>query len=264
MYTAFASVYDLLMADVDYSSWADFYRLVLGQYGIPFGKVCECACGTGSLTLLFSSMGYQMTGVDLSPDMLFEASQKARRQGAMIPFVKQDMCQLHLHRQMDAVLCTNDGVNYLKDAAQVQAFFTSAYHTLRPGGVLVFDVSTPYKLKNILGDSFLGDETEDIAYLWRNHFSKARQCVELDLAIFLRQKDGSYQRIGEHQRQYAHEAADLEAWLLKAGFTDIAIYGDKRLATPAAKENRWHIAAKKPAAPEPLPQYADHAQYTER
>ena len=104
MYTAFASVYDRLMADVDYQGWARFYHSLMERYGIPRGKVCECACGTGSITIALSRLGYQMTGVDLSADMLFEASQKARKSGAMIPFVKQDMRTLHLHRQMDAVL----------------------------------------------------------------------------------------------------------------------------------------------------------------
>lgn len=246
MYTAFASVYDRLMADVDYAGWAAFYGELLRKYGIGQGKVCECACGTGSLTLLLSSMGYQMTGVDNSADMLFEASQKARKHGAMIPFVKQDMCKLHLHRQMDAVLCTNDGVNYLENETQLSAFFRAAFLAIRSGGALVFDVSTPYKLEQVLGDSFLGDETQDIAYLWRNHFSKSRQCVELDLAIFLKHKDGRYDRIGEHQRQYLYTRDTLQKLLRLAGFADVEVFGDRRMNAPGAKENRWHIAARKP------------------
>ena len=152
MYTAFASVYDRLMADVDYQGWARFYHSLMERYGIRGGKVCECACGTGSITICLSRLGYQMTGVDLSPDMLFEASQKARRSGAMIPFVKQDMRTLRLHRQMDAVLCTNDGLNYLKDAAELTDFFRAAWMAIRPGGGLFLDLSTPYKLENVLGD----------------------------------------------------------------------------------------------------------------
>ena len=250
MYTAFASVYDRLMADVKYPKWAAFYQTLLKKYDVPQGKICECACGTGSLTILLAAMGYQMTGVDISPDMLFEASQKARKQGAMIPFVKQDMCQLHLHRQMDAVLCTNDGVNYLKDELALSQFFQAAYRALRPGGAFLFDLSTPYKLEHILGDSFLGDETEEIAYLWRNHFSKSRQLVELDLAIFLRQKDGSYQRISEHQKQYAYSFETLTTLLEAAGFAEIALFGDQHMEAPSPEEKRWHIAARKPF---PLP-----------
>ena len=246
MYTAFASVYDRLMADVDYPGWAEFYRALLGRAGISQGKVCECACGTGSLTVLLAAMGYQMTGVDISADMLFEASQKARRQGAMIPFVKQDMRQLRLHRQMDAVLCTNDGVNYLENPEELADFFRAAYLSLRPGGALVFDISTPHKLEHVLGDNFMCDETAEVAYLWRNRFSKRRQMVELDLSIFSRQKDGSYQRIEEHQKQYVHTWTRLKDLLQTAGFVDLTLLGDRAMREPTLEENRWHIVALKP------------------
>ena len=246
MYTAFASVYDRLMADVDYNGWARFYHTLMERYGVARGKVCECACGTGSLTIPLARLGNQMTGVDLSPDMLFEASQKARKTGAMIPFVKQDMRSLHLHRQMDAVLCTNDGLNYLKDAAELTDFFRAAWVALRPGGGLFMDVSTPYKLENVLGDHFIGDETEDIAYLWQNRYNRAHAYVDLNLAIFVRQKDETYVRIGETQRQYAHSAERLTSLMEAVGFTDIRVYADKKLHAPSSRELRWFLAARKP------------------
>ena len=253
MYTAFASVYDQLMVDVDYLTWARFYHAMMDCYGIPRGKVCECACGTGSLTIPLAQMGYQMTGVDLSPDMLFEASQKARKSGAMIPFVKQDMRQLHLHRMMDAVLCTNDGLNYLKDADELADFFLAAYNAVHEGGGLFCDLSTPYKLEHILGDHFIGDETPEIAYLWQNRYSAAHQCVDLNLAIFVRQKDETYLRIGEQQRQYAHSIQKLSSLLVDTGFTDVRFFADKKLEAPSPNEVRWFVAARKPLTSDEQP-----------
>lgn len=249
MYAAFASVYDRLMADVDYTAWAAFYHALMERYGIIRGKVCECACGTGSLTIPLAKLGYQMTGVDLSADMLFEAAQKARREGIGIPFVKQDMRMLNLHRHMDAVLCTNDGINYLKDGEELTQFFTRAYETLREGGVLIMDLSTPYKLRNVLGDHFIGDETEDIAYLWQNRYHPKQRYVELNLAIFVRQQDETYTRIGEYQKQYEHEAAEIFDLLKTIGFERIGLFGDKRMEQPRDEENRWFIIARKPVIP---------------
>lgn len=246
MYTAFASVYDRLMTGVDYRAWAGFYHTLMERYGLPRGKVCECACGTGSLTIPLAAMGYQMTGVDISPDMLFEASQKARKAGAMIPFVKQDMRILHLHRQMDAVLCTNDGVNYLKGAEELSRFFQAAFRVIREGGGLFMDLSTPYKLKHVLGNHFIGDEDAEIAYLWQNRYHEAQNYVDLNMAIFVRQEGETYLRIGEQQRQYAHEAELIRQLLLETGFVDIAVCGDKRLESPTPNENRWFIAARRP------------------
>ena len=249
MYTAFASVYDRLMADVDYPAWASFYQTLLTLYGLRSGKLCECACGTGGLTLPLCRMGYQMTGVDLSEEMLFEASQKARREGAMIPFVRQDMRALRLHRQMDGVLCTCDGVNYLPSAEDVLAFFGAAWQAIRPGGALIFDVSTPYKLEHVLGDQFMGDETADIAYLWKNDYHPESASLEMALSIFVRSEGEHYQRISEQQTQYAYPLETLQALLSQAGFTEVKVFGDGTFAPPSPTESRWHIAARKPLPP---------------
>ncbi len=248
MYTAFASVYDRLMADVDYPAWAAYYQTLMTLYGLRAGKVCECACGTGGITIPLAGMGYQMTGVDLSEEMLFEASQKARRAGAMIPFVRQDMRALRLHRRMDGVLCTCDGVNYLPSANDVLTFFGAAFTALVPGGVLAFDVSTPYKLKHVLGNRFIGDETAEIAYLWKNTYRPESESVRMDLSIFTRAEGETYRRISEEQTQYAYGAETLTQLLSQAGFTDIRLFGDGTFAPPKPTEQRWHIAARKPPA----------------
>ena len=92
MYTGFAEVYDTLMNDVHYGAWADMYARMMTAYGIPRNaKVCECACGTGSLTLPLQQLGYEMMGIDLSQEMLWQAAQKARKAGFGIPFIRQDM-----------------------------------------------------------------------------------------------------------------------------------------------------------------------------
>jgi len=71
-------------------------------------------------------LGYHMTGVDLSTEMLFEAGQKARKAAMGIPFIRQDMRLLNLHRPMDAVIATNDGLNYLKNDEDIRKFFSAA------------------------------------------------------------------------------------------------------------------------------------------
>ena len=168
MYTAFAAVYDRLMRDVDYDGWAQYYAALLRKCGVAGGSVCECACGTGSLTVRLQRLGYGMTGVDLSAEMLSVAARKARDCGLTIPFVKQDMCALTLHKRQHAILATCDGVNYLTAPERARRFFRAAYAALRPGGALIFDVSTHDKLQNTLGGNTLGSQEEEIAYIARH------------------------------------------------------------------------------------------------
>ena len=243
MYQAFAELYDDLMGDVDYESWADYYTRLLSIYGVRSGKICECACGTGSLTIPLYYRGFQMTGVDISREMLWQAAQKSRRRGIAMPFVQQDMKALNLHRPMDAVLATCDGVNYLLTEEDLAGFFRAAHRAIRPEGALIFDVSTPYKLKNVLCAGLMGEDRENITYLWQNTWHEKQQCVDLDLVFFARCEDGSYRRIEEHQRQKAWDEKTLKETLWKAGFRAVSFYGDFTLNTPKEDCQRWHIAA---------------------
>ena len=219
---------------------------MMAQDGIRGGKVCECACGTGNLTLPLSRLGFSMTGVDLSQDMLWIASQKARKAGIGIPFVQQDMRRLRLHRPMDAVLATCDGVNYLLSDDDALLFFQAAYQALRPGGGLYFDVSTPCKLKETLGNRVICEDTERVTYIWQNTYSEKKNQVEMRLCFFVRQPDGSYRRIDEEQVQKAHTEETLVRLLLQAGFAKVRVFGNSNLERPKENEQRWHFAALRP------------------
>jgi len=242
-YEAFASVYDTLMDDFDYPAWAQYYLRLLDHMGARPKRMCECACGTGSLTVQFAAMGIKMTGVDLSEQMLELAQKKARLNGVQAMFVCQDMCALQLPRPVEAIVCTCDGVNYLLTDEQVSAFFERAHDSLKKGGVFAFDISSAHKIKNVLGNSFFGEERDDIAYLWSNRFDETDQTVTMDLSFFVRETDELYRRFGETHIQKAHDAAHLADLLSRAGFRDIRIYGDKTFDPPLPEENRIHIAA---------------------
>ena len=247
MYTAFARVYDALMDTVDYAAWAEHYRKLMDVYGVPRqGKCVECACGTGNLTLPLRKGGLQITGMDLSEDMLAAAMEKARAAGLMIPFVRQDMCALTVPRKVDCVLATCDGVNYLTSPDKAQAFFSAAFAALKPGGALIFDVSTPEKLSGTLGNQTLFSDDDEISYIWRNAWDEKSACVTLSLSLFVRRPDSAYDRLEERQTQRAHTRAELRSWLKAAGFADIRFFGRLRMTPPRPGDDRWHVAARKP------------------
>ncbi|MBQ6060165.1 MAG: class I SAM-dependent methyltransferase [Clostridia bacterium] len=243
MYQAFAELYDELMDDVDYESWADYYTRLLSIYGVRNGKICECACGTGGLTIPLYRRGFQMTGVDISREMLWEAAQKSRKLGIAMPFVQQDMKALNLHRPMDAVLATCDGVNYLLTEEDLLSFFRAAHRAVKPGGALIFDVSTPHKLKNVLCSGLMAEDRENITYMWQNSWNERQRTVSLDLVFFVREKENQYRRIEEHQKQRAWDEKTLKENLWHAGFRAVSIYGDFTLNSSTDENQRWHVAA---------------------
>ena len=246
MYTDFAAVYDRLMDDVPYAEWARYYAGLLELFSVPKNARCvECACGTGGLTIPLARLGYQMTGMDLSAEMLNRAQQKARAQGFSIPFIRMDMRRLTVQRRVDAVLATCDGVNYLTTAEDVRLFFRRAYEALRPGGVLVFDVSTPYKLGQTLSDRMITASEDDLVYVWQGDFHKSKRLFDIHLDVFIKNEAGLYTRVQESQTQRAHSAEELMGWLAEAGFIGVRLFGDRTMTPPDPEALRWHLAAQK-------------------
>ena len=77
-YGAIARVYDRLNAEIDYAAWADFVEACFSRYLNDKPELLlDLACGTGSMTLELARRGFDMIGVDASPDMLSVACERA-------------------------------------------------------------------------------------------------------------------------------------------------------------------------------------------
>lgn len=240
-YSGFAGVYDLLMDDFNYPAWADYYMELLARAGVRPVTLCDCACGTGSMSVEFARRGLRVTGVDISREMLERAGEKARRSGVQVQFVCQDMARLELPRPVDALVCACDGVNYLTTDGRASAFFRAAHRAIRPGGALAFDVSSPHKLRRVLGNAFFGEERDEAAYLWQNALEG--DIVKMDITFFLREEGDLYRRVTENHRQRIYEADQLRSLLEAAGFSGIQVYGDRSFAPPGEEELRLHVCA---------------------
>lgn len=245
-YGAFADLYDALMDDVDYDAWADYYLRLIRSAGAEIKTLCDCACGTGSMSVRFARRGLRVTGTDISGEMLARAQEKARRFGVRAMFVEQDMCALTLPRPVDALVCACDGVNYLLDDARLRAFFGAAFRSLKPGGVLAFDISSGAKLKDTLGNAFFGEDRDDVTYLWANRYDAAAETVTMDLTFFVREADGRYRRFDETHVQKAHAPEHLSALLVEAGFSDVRVFGDRTLEPPGSGAQRVHLRCVRP------------------
>ena len=240
-YSAFAAGYDRMMGDVDYDGWAQYIDGFLREAGAK--SVLECACGTGSLTVRLGKMGYAVTGSDLSEDMLMIARQKALNAGfRFLPFVCQDMRRIALHKPVDAVMCACDGVNYLLDGPE--DFFRAVHRTLKPGGLLLFDVSSAYKLSAILANNTFAATGDDWAYIWENTYHPRADRVDMLLTGFLKQSAG-YVRFEEHHSQRAYTEEELTAALRSCGFGDVRVYEAFTREAPTATAERLQFAARK-------------------
>lgn len=243
-YDDFAALYDPLMKDVDYDAWAEYLLSFLKEKEGKNLSIAECACGTGEITLRLARAGHKITALDISQEMLSVAGEKARRAGMKIPFVQQDMRKLLLHKPVDAVIAACDGVNYLTSREHVEQFFRAAHAALKPGGLLLFDVSSRYKLQEILAGNTFGEDDGEYAYFWRNAYDEDNKLLEMQLTFFSREGK-LYRRFTETHIQRAHSEMELIHALESAGFQEHETYCAFTREPPKRECERLQFVARK-------------------
>lgn len=243
-YSYFASYYDSLTGNVDYPGLADYLLSMMERLGHDPGITLDLACGTGSLTLELFRRGVDVYGADASMEMLSEAREKCADAGADILFLCQRMQSLDLYGTVNTVVCTLDSLNHLRGMGEVKKAFSRVSLFLEPGGYFLFDMNTPYKHREVLGENVFVYDLEDLYCVWQNHFVPASCRADVTLDFF--QREGtSYIRSREAFSEWAYPREEVEKLLSETGFGEIEAFHERSFSPPRPDSQRLFYAAKK-------------------
>lgn len=242
-YHELAASYDRLTNDVDYEATVNFYDEILKREGLHPRTAVDLACGTGSVTALLAKKGLRVIGVDMSEEMLTQAQQKAVELENSPMFLRQSLQNLYLPRGVDLAVCALDSLDYVTDPEDCKKAIRRVYKCLNPGGIFIFDVNTPEKLRAMDGQVFL-DEDEDVYCVWRGEFDEETNICSYGMDLFQRRGNAWHRSFEEH-REYAYSQEQLVNYLKQAGFTHIRVYADREFVPPRAGEQRIYIKARK-------------------
>jgi len=225
MYSEFASVYDALMENVDYDLRAEYLCRLFKKFdGMPT-LLLDLACGTGEFSNRFAEKGVSVIGVDLSFDMLSVAREKSAEKGNDILYLCQDASELDLYGTVDGAICCLDSLNHITNYDAFCKAISKVSLFLEKDRLFVFDVNTPYKHSEILGNNTFVIETENVYCVWQNEHFENDNTVEINLDFFI--PDGeSYRRENESFCERAYTACEIENALKNAGLKIEAIYGE--------------------------------------
>jgi len=242
-YENLAASYDRLTNDVDYEATVAFYNEILSREGLRPRTCVDLACGTGSVSKLLAQQGLSVIGVDMSEEMLTVAWEKCMELENPPRFICQKLQELWLPRGVDLAVCALDSLDYVTDPADCAQAIRKVYKALNPGGVFIFDVNTPEKLRAMDGQVFL-DEDDDVYCVWRGEFDEQTNICSYGMDLFQRRGE-LWERSFEEHREYAYSEEQLRDYLKAAGFTHIGVYADRRFEPPCPGEQRIYIKARK-------------------
>jgi SAM-dependent methyltransferase len=225
VYSNLALLYDSLMQDVDYRRWAAYLQQLIQRYAAPGRRLLDLGCGTGSLAIELFRAQFDVTGIDLSGEMLAVALNKGL--GAGMPadrWRQMDMRDLRFPpAAFDIAICACDGFNYLPDELALQQTLAGLAAVLVPGGLLLFDVHSAYKMEQVFDEGLFVQESELGCCIWSSRYDAASGDCWHEMTLWLRQPDGLYRREEEDHLQHFFPIPTLQAALQENGFQLAAI-----------------------------------------
>jgi SAM-dependent methyltransferase len=244
-YSYFAQVYDLLTENVEYSERADYLCSLLSENGIDRGLLLDLACGTGSMSVELSKRGFEVTGVDLSEEMLSQAQNKMYASGESILFLCQDMRALDLYGTVDCAVCTLDSLNHLNDENDLKEAFRNVALFLEDNGIFIFDMNTLYKHRKILADNAYIYEYDGLFCAWQNTLCEDNATVRIDLDFFEQTEGDTYERFSESFKEKAYTDETVEKLLCETGFELVNRYEEMTKHEPTETTQRTVYVARR-------------------
>ena len=240
-YTGFAQVYDTFMDNVPYDEWGAYLVSLLKKYGVKDGLVLDMGCGTGAMTRYLDAHGYDMTGIDLSEEMLTIAKEKSSPD---ILYLLQDMREFELYGTMRAAVSVCDSMNYILEEEDLLQVFSLVNNYLDPGGIFVFDLNTVYKYQEILGEQTIAEDREECSFIWDNFYDEEEMINEYDLTIFVQEDGELFRRYCETHYQRAYSLETVKTLIEKAGMEVLAIYDAFTYNKPKPDSERVYFVAR--------------------
>lgn len=225
MYGEFSYIYDKLSFDIDYEGYAQNIKDLAKDYKIGNENMLELACGSGMLTQCFFDDFERIDALDISTDMLNCFAEKYDND--KVNLIYYDMVEYEKKDFYDLIVILLDSVNYVTNPADLEKLFRNSFDNLKDDSLLVFDINSEMKMREIFGSECYVYEYEDIFYTWDNYLED--DLIDMNLNFFVENPDGSYRRIEEYQQERIYSINYVKTLLEKVGFTDIRIYDEDTL-----------------------------------
>ena len=243
-YNDFAFVYDALMGDADYPKRSRYILKLFEKFGSVPTLLLDVACGTGNFSMEFAKTGTEVIGTDMSEDMLSVAREKSEEEGLNILYLCQKAEELDLYGTVDGAVCCMDSINHITDKKVLIKAFKKISLFLEKNKLFIFDVNTPYKHREILGNNTFVFEEEGVFCVWQNEFDKKRMETAIKLDFFCEGEKG-YNRSHEEFFERAYTEEEIKKMLKSADFKVEAVFDDMTFKNPCKKSERMFFVCRK-------------------
>ena len=239
-YQGLAPVYDYVMRHVDYDEWVAYVQSLFERWDYSATRIVDLACGTGNISFELHRLNYEVTGIDLSGDMLRVAEAKGGNTG--IEFVQRDLCQLAGLGPFDAAVCMYDSFNYLLETEDLDEALTSVETIVRPEGLFIFDICTEHNSLRYFRDARDREIGPGFSFARHSYYEVEER---LQMNHFTIRFEGQDEPLEEHHVQHIYPVADLLDLLESSPFDLLGAFDGFTFKRGTEHSDRIHFALRR-------------------
>ena len=247
IYKRFASFYAKGQYPQYSERMAELLPAVLERFGAEPRTILDLACGEGTFTLAMAKRGFQVTGVDLSPQMPGFARERAEKENVKIEFTLQDIRSLPFEERFDLVTCWYDSLNYLLEWGDLEKTFAGVWRALKRAGLFIFDMNTIYGLAVNWQrhPCYIQQDTPELFEIHRPSYDYEKNIATLRITGFMKERTG-WTRMDEEHKERGYSLEEISQCLKKAGLEELACWGNlQEMSEPKPDSGRvWFIVQK--------------------
>ena len=241
--------YDLLDTEKKFAAVGRNWSSLLEGKNIR--TMLDVSIGTGSMTLPVCELGVELTGSDLSADMLEKCALKAQQMGHSVPLVQSDFCKVaeKFDHQFDLVASTGNSLPHVPNESVLTAL-SQMDALVKPGGYIYYDIRNWDKILDehtrfyTYNPTFQGETRVNLVQVWDYNPDgtitfNLLYTLERDNRIFRREMlDCTYHPI---RRQFMLDHLE------KMGYTDIQLMCHPVVMPLNPEDADWYcVMARKP------------------
>lgn len=235
-YDILAGHYDDLQINGDTSLWGPYIHGLISDFcKAEDNSVTDLGCGTGVVTNYLASQGMDVTGVDLSPDMLSIAS--SGDETGTVSWICADITEYE-GPSCGCFISTMDTVGHITDPDALSKMFTMVSDSLEEGGVFILDTTTRHHFEESLGENVFYEDYDDFTLLWVNHYDKENKINHAELTLFELCEDDLYERYDGELTARFYSPEEIEDMAVKAGLKKLASFGELNREEPKPGDER--------------------------
>jgi SAM-dependent methyltransferase len=226
----YARYYNLFYLDKDYAAEACYIHELIRKYCPGARTVLNLGCGTGNHDFELAKYGYEITGVDMSEEMLSTANARRASNNSTIQspcFQKGDIRTVRLDKTFDVVVSLFHVMSYQTTNGDLQAAVATAKEHLAPSGFFIFDCwYGPAVLSDppVVRVKRLEDEAIKVVRIAEPVMHPNENVVDVNYQVMITEKStGTVEQLVETHRMRYLFLPELELFLRDAGLSIIAV-----------------------------------------